>query len=238
MSQELVSDALWEAIEPLLPPEKPRRFRFPGRKPLDRRAILRGILFVLRSGIRWDDLPADLGCGCGKTCRTTLIAWQKAGVWQKLHEVLLAKLHKADRIDWSRALVDSSSVKAPKGGPETGPNPTDRRKSGSKHHLITDAKGVPLATKLTGANRHDITQLVPLVDAIPPVRGRRGRPRRRPRRVQGDRAYDSESHRDQLWSRGIEPVFARGTRRTAAAWACTDGSWSGRCRGRISSAAS
>ncbi len=64
-----VTDALWERIEPLLPPPPPRRFRFPGRKPLEPRQILTGILFVLKTGMAWDDLPAELGCGCGKTCR-------------------------------------------------------------------------------------------------------------------------------------------------------------------------
>jgi len=93
-------------------------------------------------------------------------------------------------------------------GAKTGPNPTDRRKKGSKHHIITDANGIPLATKLTGANRHDVTQLLPLVDAIPPISGQPGRPRRRPDRVQGDRAYHSEPHRAALEQRGIEPVLA------------------------------
>jgi transposase len=75
--------------------------------------------------------------------------------------------------------------------------------------VLTDANGIPLATTLTGANRHDVTQLLPLVDAIPAVRGKPGRPRRRPRRVQGDRAYDSQPHRKELRRRGITPVLAR-----------------------------
>src|SRR5262245_22628800 len=82
----LVTDELWEAIEPLLPPEEPRRFRWPGRKPLDRRKVLGGILFVLKTGIGWDDLPAALGYGCGKTCRRALAEWQRRGVWGRLHE--------------------------------------------------------------------------------------------------------------------------------------------------------
>jgi transposase len=209
MAKQLVSDELWARIEPLLPPEKPRRFRFPGRKPVDRRKVLTGIIFVLKTGIAWDDLPAELGWGCGRTCRETLAAWQRAGVWQRLHEVLLSELRDVGYLDWSRALVDSAAAKAPKGGDRTGPNPTDRRKKGSKHHVITDAGGVPLATTLTGANRHDSTQMIPLVDAIPPVRGRPGRPRRRSERVQGDRAYDSEPGRDELRRRGIDPVLAR-----------------------------
>src|SRR5882762_8930494 len=89
----LVTDALWERIEPLLPPLPTRRFRFPGRKAIDQRKILTGILFVLKTGIAWDDLPADLGCGCGKTCRHYLRLWYEAGVWLKLHALLLAELN-------------------------------------------------------------------------------------------------------------------------------------------------
>jgi transposase len=97
-------------------------------------------------------------------------------------------------------------------GEKTGPHPTDRRKRGSKHHVLTDAQGIPLAALVTGAHRHDVTQLRPLLEAIPPVRGKRGRPRRRPRRIQGDRGYDSAPHRRELRARGITPVLAkRGT---------------------------
>ena len=87
----LVTDALWARLQPLLPPPPPRRFRFPGRKPLDDRKILTGILFVLKTGIAWDDLPAELGCGCGKTCRHYLRVWHAAGVWRQLHAVLLGQ---------------------------------------------------------------------------------------------------------------------------------------------------
>ena len=97
----------------------------------------------------------------------------------------------------------------PARGEKTGPNPTDRRKLGSKHHLITDGHGIPLAVRLTEANRHDVTQLIALVEAIPPIRGKVGRPRQRPACVQGDRAYDSEPHRQQLRAKGITPVLAR-----------------------------
>ena len=96
---------------------------------------------------------------------------------------------------WSRAIVDSSSVRALGGGEKTGPNPTDRAKPGSKHHLIIDGGGIPLAAILTGANTPDINELEPLVDAIPMIRGKRGHPRHRPIAVYADRAYDSEPHR-------------------------------------------
>lgn len=94
-------------------------------------------------------------------------------------------------------------------GDQTGPNPTDRRKAGSKHHVVTDGNGIPLAVTVTGANQHDVTQLIPLVDAIPPVRGKRGRPRRRPHCVLADRAYDSNPHRDKLLERRMRSLIAR-----------------------------
>jgi transposase len=209
MSGRILPDELWDRIEPLLPQPKPRRFRFPGRKPLDNRKALVGILFVLKTGIRWEDLPQELGCGSGMTCWRRLRDWQAAGVWQALHELLLAELQAADRIDWSRAVVDSASVRALGGGEQTGPNPTDRAKPGSKHHLITDGGGIPLATILTGANTADVNELEVLVDAIPPISGKRGRPRRRPATVYADRAYDSDPHRRRLSRRGIRPIIAR-----------------------------
>src|SRR5216683_3306170 len=95
------------------------------------------------------------------------------------------------------------------GGKKTGPNPTDRRKAGSKHHVLTDAHGIPLVALLTAANRNDITQLLPLVDAMPPLRGRPGRPVRKPRLIQGDRGYDSQPHRDALQRRGIQTELAK-----------------------------
>src|SRR5947207_1298152 len=110
----LVPDDLWEAIEPLLPkhPPKPNG----GRPRIPDRAALAGIVFVLRTGCPWRLLPKELGCGSGTTCWRRLRDWQAAGVWQRLHEVLLAKLHGAEQIDWSRAVVDSSAVRALKGG--------------------------------------------------------------------------------------------------------------------------
>lgn len=116
MAKELLSDDLWEIIEPLLPKAKPRRKKYPGRRPMPARAVLRGILFVLRSGIPWEMLPKEMGCGSGMTCWRYLQAWQKAGVWSKIHEVLLGRLREADKIDWSRAVVDSGSVRAVFGG--------------------------------------------------------------------------------------------------------------------------
>jgi transposase len=203
MAEALVSDALWERIKPLLPPPKRRRFRYPGRKPIDRRKVLTGIIFVLKTGIPWEELPQEIGCGCGMTCWNYLNAWQRAGVWARLHEVLLAELQEADRIDWSRAIVDSTHARALGGGEKTGQNPTDRRKLGTKHHIVTDAQGLPLAVTITGSNVHDVKELLHVVDAIPNVRGKAGHPRKRPDALYGDRAYHSQPHRQSLRQRGI-----------------------------------
>ena len=179
-----------------------------GPAPIPDRATLTGILFVVRSGLPWQMLPKEMGCGSGSTCWRRLVRWQRAGVWRRLHAVLLAELLQRGQLDLTRALVDSGSVRALRGG-GTGPNPTDRRKAGSKHHILTDARGIPLTAILTAANRHDITQLLPLVDAMPPLRGCPGRPVRKPGLIQGDRGYDSQPHRDALHRRGIQTQLAK-----------------------------
>jgi len=114
MPKPLVSDELWAVVEPLLPPPPDRSKG--GRPPVPNRAALTGILFVLKSGIPWEMLPQEMGCGSGVTCWRRVRDWQAAGVWQKLHEVLLLRLQAAEQIDWSRVSVDASSVPAPKGG--------------------------------------------------------------------------------------------------------------------------
>ena len=204
MPVPILSDDLWARLEALLPKRRRRNrhVQYAGRKPSESRRIVNGILFTLQTGVPWRRLPATTDFPSGYTCRRYLRRWQRRGVWQRLFEALLAELQRDHKIDWYRALIDSASVRAPSGRDKTGPNPTDRRKLGSKHHLITDAQGVPLAVTLTKANRHDVTQLLPLLDKIPPVRGKPGRPRRRPKHVQGDRAYDSEPHRCAVKKKG------------------------------------
>src|SRR5260370_21010735 len=97
-AQPLVSNALWERMEPLLPAPKPRRVKFPGRKPKDRRKVLTGIIFVLKTGIPWEDVPVAIGFGCGMTCGNYLLAWQRAGGRAEPHQVLLHHLQWADAL--------------------------------------------------------------------------------------------------------------------------------------------
>jgi transposase len=115
MAKPLMDDELWQTIEALFPRPKPRRRRFPGRKPVDNRTIVTGILFVLKSGIAWEDFPQEMGC-CGMTLLNHLRQWQTDGVWEAMHRLMLDKLRAAGKIDFSRVIVDSGSIRAMHGG--------------------------------------------------------------------------------------------------------------------------
>ena len=118
MSKPLVSDDLWAVVAPLLPPEPPKPKG--GRPRVPDRACLTGIIFVLKSGIQWEVLPQEMGCGSGVTCWRRLRDWQEAGVWEALHRTLLDRLGEADRIDWSRVSLDSASIPAKRGARPSG----------------------------------------------------------------------------------------------------------------------
>ena len=143
------------------------------------------------------------------TCWRRLRDWTRAGVWAKLHERLLAEPEGAGQIDWSRAAIDGAHARARGGGEATGPSPVDRRKRGSKHFVVTDGGGVPLAATTTAANPPDVKALEHAIDAIRPVRGKPGRPKRRPREWYADRGLDSDPHRRRPRRRGIRPRIAR-----------------------------
>src|SRR6266536_2831802 len=208
MAKPLVSDALWALVQPLLPPPKPRRFRYPGRKPIQDRQVLTGILCVLKTGIPWEDLPIEMGCGCGMSCWRRLQLWQQHGVWFQLYQLLLTHLEEAGKIDWARAAVDSTFARAFGGVEDSGPNPTDRGRPGVKQHVLVDAQGIPLSGDVTLANVPEIKELLPLVDSCGPL-DKAGEPQRRPKEAYADRAYDSEPHRNELRKRGVVPHLAQ-----------------------------
>ncbi len=195
MSKLLVEDALWARVEPLLPAPKPRRFRYLGRKSLDNWASLIGNLFVHQTALPWNDLPREMRCGSGAAWWVRLHEWHKLGVWAALHVALLAELRYADKIDWSRTAADLTTLRALRGGDETGKTPTARYRKGTTGHLLTD--------------RHDVTQLKTLIEEVPPVAGKPGHPRSKPEVIPTDRAYDSPPHRVRLWKRGIVPCLAK-----------------------------
>ncbi|MBB2914042.1 hypothetical protein FHS43_005354 [Streptosporangium becharense] len=124
--------------------------------------------------------------------------WQQAGAWDRLHQLPLAELHAGD--DWQLPRAGAQ------GRPKTGPSPVDRAKTSSKHHMITDGHGIPLAVRLTSGNRHDVLQLIPLIEAIPPVRGKVGKPRQRPSTLYVGRAYDHDCHRRSVLTRHTNDV--------------------------------
>lgn len=130
-------------------------------------------------------------------------------VWDKLHQAMLVRLREHDQIDLSRASIDGSSVPSPPGGQETGPNPTDGGKLRSKRHIIADARGIPLAVLVSGANRHASMMFEKRIDALPAVRGLRGRPRRWPSKLHADKGCDYARCRAHLRRHDIPSSIVR-----------------------------
>lgn len=206
MAKQLVDEALWREIAPLLLAPKARRRRHPGRKPIDDRLALMGIVFVLKTGIAWEDLPQELGCGSGMSC------WRRMRAWLAARSVGPAA-NPADRAPGPRGenrLVSRHGgfQQRARGfwGTQTGPNPVDRAKPGSKHHLLTDAGGIPLGTAISAANHHDSRYFFPSLIGLP------ARLRAKIASLYADRAYDCAAFRERLRAEGIEPFLAqRGT---------------------------
>ena len=123
MARPILSDDLWTLIEPMLPSPKARRFRYPGRKPITNRQALTGIIFVLRTGIPWELLPQEMGCGSGVSCWRRLRDWEAAGIWQSIHGLMLDQLRRNDELDLSIVTADSSSVRAVGAGEKRDPAP-------------------------------------------------------------------------------------------------------------------
>ncbi|WP_455680643.1 IS5 family transposase [Streptomyces lavendulae] len=207
MVRQLVPDSLWELFIRVMP-EAPVRPQGGGRRRADDRGVLAAILFVATSGCTWRQLPPMFGASW-QTAHRRFTHWTEARVWAKLHRLILDELGSTGELDWSRCAIYSVSLRAVKGGPLTGPNPTDRGKLGSKIHLITDRNGLPISLGVSGANMHDSLSLEPLVRVIPPIRSRRGPRRRRPAKLHADKGYDYVHLRRWLRKRGIRHRIAR-----------------------------
>src|SRR5262245_956405 len=203
--------AFFELAAHHLPPEQPAGPEG-GRPPVSHRVVMNVLWFVLVTGCRWEDVPPELGCS-GMTAHRCLRRWEEMGVWDRLHADLLRLLRQAGKLDPDLVIVDSVILRAFGGGDLTGPSPVDRRKKGSKHTLLVDRHGVPLAIRTAGANASDHTQIIPLVLEFPQVKGKPGRPKGLPDELYADRGFDSDDTRWLLRWLGIEPHI--GKRKTA-----------------------
>jgi transposase len=207
MATAHLPDAFYDLVSHHLPPENPTGPKG-GRPSIHHRIAMRVIWFVLVTGCRWEDVPHELGCS-GRTAHRRLRRWEELGLWDRLHADLLRLLRQHDQLDPDLVIVDGVIVRAFGGGDLTGPSPVDRAKPGSKHTLLVDRNGVPLAIRTAGANASDHQQIIPLVLAFPHVGGKVGRPKQRPDTLLADRGYDSEDTRWILRWLGIEPKIAK-----------------------------
>jgi transposase len=190
-----------------LPPEEPVG-PDGGRPRIGHKTVMKVIWFVLSTGCRWQDVPQELGCS-GRTAHRRLRQWEEMGIWDRLHVQLLKLLRTTGKFDPDVAIIDGVIVRAFGGGEKTGPSPVDRRKTGSKHTLMVDRHGVPLAIHTTGANTSDQTQLMPLIVNFPQIGGKPGRPKQLPDVAYADRGYDNDSTRALLRWLGVEPMIAK-----------------------------
>jgi transposase len=207
MADARLPDDFYDLVSHHLPPEQPVGPRG-GRPRVPHRIALKVIWFVLVSGCRWQDVPPEMGCS-GRTAHRRLRLWEELGVWDRLHADLLGLLRRDGKLDPDLVVVDSVIVRAFGGGEGTGPSPVDRRKAGSKHTLLVDRHGVPLAVRTAGANASDHTQLLPVLLDFPRVGGKPGRPKELPDELYADRGYDSEAMRALLAWMGVEPHIGK-----------------------------
>jgi len=181
-----VPDDLWKKIEGILPEEKTAGSR--GRPALPNRQVFNGILFVLRSGCQWKGLKKEW-FGASRSVHARFQTWNEAGLWKKIFRVMVNYYDQERRIQGKWQAIDSKMVTAPLGGDLTGPNPTDRAKSGSKRHILVDQRGASLSILITAANTHDITWALTLVDR--PIVAR-PKTKYRVHHLCADKGYDSE----------------------------------------------
>lgn len=230
----LPTEALWMAVEPLLPEEPPKPNG--GRPRMPNRDAFFAMFYLLRTGIQWKALPRQLGAS--STVHDRFQAWQQAGVFEKLWTTGLLEYHTDVGLDFEWQSIDGVMTKAPLGAEATGPNPTDRAKKGTKRHLLTEGSGLPIGLVVTGANRHDKTQVEAVLESMPvppPVSTETD-----PQHFCADKAYDYDDVRSVLsfWgytahikSRGEEAQALKVPGYRARRWVCErTHSWMNRFR--------
>jgi transposase len=207
MAEARMPDEFYELVSHHLPPERPVGPR--GGCPMKpNRVVMNVIWFVLATGCRYEDVPPQMGCS-GKTAQRRLKLWEELGIWDRLHADLLGLLKRQGKLDQGTVVVDSVILRAFGGGELTGKSPVDRGRKGSKHTIMVDSHGVPLAIRTAGANASDHTQIIPIVLDFPKVTGTPGRPKEGPDELYADRGYDSDGTRWLLRWLGMEPHIAR-----------------------------
>lgn len=208
MSDAHMPQEFYEIVAHHLPPDGPIG-PDGGRPRVDNYTVLRVIWYVLTTGVRWRDVPPEMGCS-GETARTRLRDWEELGVWNRVHLDLLRLLRRDGKLENDTAIIDSAQVRAFGGGDQTGPSPVDRRKPGTKYTLMVDRNGVPLAVRIAGANRSDQREILPIIEEeFPEVGGKPGRPITTPYEVYADAGYDSETTREVLRCLGIESFIRK-----------------------------
>lgn len=196
----LLSDAQWKKIEPLLP--RPPRHRQGGRPPVANRKVLQGILWMLRSGARWQDLPSEFPSP--STCWRRLRDWEEQGVWLRIGRTFLAELNERQQLRWSESFLDGSFASAKKRGSAVGKT---KRGKGTKWMVVVDGRGLPLGNYLHSASPAEVKLAETTLATIRVGRSHHsGRPRQKPMRVIADKAYDSDPLRKRLRQRGIELI--------------------------------
>lgn len=190
-----VSDALWAVLQPLLPVHV-NTHRFGGGRPrVPDRLCADAIFYVLRTGCQWQALDQTELCP-HSTAHDRYQAWVQAGVFLKLWQAGVSEFDELQGLDWAWLSMDGAITKAPLGGEESGPNPTDRGKSGVKRSLLTEGHGVPVALRVKGANRHDMKMVRQTIESVVVER-----PEPTPEHPQGvclDKGYDYQEVRDIL----------------------------------------
>lgn len=199
------TDQQWAFIKPLLPP--PART---GRPRANDRRTLEGILYILITGCRWQDLPREYGAPT--TAWRRLKRWGEEGVWERIWRATLAQLDQQGKLDWSMAFLDGSFAPAKKGGDKVG---VTKKGKGTKWMLVVHGNGLPLGFHLDSANKAEVKLAEQALDAIHVIRPP-GRPKQRPKKLVADRGYDSAAFRQALRRRGIRMCIP--PKRRPASW--------------------